>query len=58
MNDTAPQVDRRPEELVQMALQIGAGAVDVVAVSPSEITVEDDLANFCRTPMWILRSLG
>lgn len=27
MNDPATQVDRRPEKLVQMALQIGAGAI-------------------------------
>ena len=50
MNDPTSQVDRRLEELVQMALQIGADAIDVVAISPSDISVEDDLANFCREP--------
>lgn len=53
MNDQKSQVDRtelRVEELIKMALQIGAGAIDVMAVSPSDISVEDDLANTCREP--------
>lgn len=45
MNDPTSQVDRRLEELVQMALQIGAGAIDVVAISPSDISVEDEEAD-------------
>lgn len=47
---TGDITESRLEELIQMALQIGAGAIDVVAVSPSDISVEDDLANYCREP--------
>lgn len=53
MNNHKSQVERTEvgiEELVQMALQIGAGAIDVVAVSPSDISVEDGLADMCREP--------
>jgi predicted metal-binding protein len=38
----------RLKEITQMALRIGAGAIDVAAISTSDISVEDDLANMCR----------
>ena len=53
MNGPTSQVDiteLKLKELVEMALQIGAGAIDVVAISTSDILVEDDLANMCREP--------
>lgn len=53
MNDPKSPVNRtglRLAELVQVALRIGAGAIDVVAISTSDISVEDDLANMCREP--------
>lgn len=53
MTEPLQQIDikgSKLEELVQMALQIGAGAIDVVVIPTSDISVEDDLANFCREP--------
>ncbi|MDR3540604.1 MAG: DUF2284 domain-containing protein [Desulfosporosinus sp.] len=53
MTEPLPQIVNKGsklEEVVQMALQIGTGAIDVVLISTSEISVEDDLANFCREP--------
>lgn len=52
MNYPTMQVERtgKLEKLVETALQIGAGAIDVVAVSPSDISAEEDLVNFCREP--------
>jgi predicted metal-binding protein len=53
MNGHKSQVDNnelKKEELIQIALRRGAGVVDVVAISPSDIPVEDDLANMCREP--------
>lgn len=53
MTALKPQVDStalRLKELLEMALKIGAGVIDVVAISPNDIFVEDDLANFCREP--------
>ena len=53
MNDTTLQVDRyriRLKELVEMAMQIGAGAIDVVLIPTSDISVEDGLADMCREP--------
>ena len=44
---TKPRID----ELVQIALQIGAGIIDVVTISTSDISIEDDLANMCRKPV-------
>ena len=41
----------RIDELVQIALQIGAGIIDVVAISTSDISIKDDLANMCREPV-------
>lgn len=31
-------------------MRIGAGAIDVVTISPSDISAEDDLAKFCLEP--------
>jgi len=39
------------DELVQIALQIGAGIIDVVVISTSDISIEDNLANMCREPI-------
>lgn len=39
------------DELVQIAQQIGAGIIDVAVISPSDISIEDDLANMCREPI-------
>ena len=53
MTEPLLQIDKngsKLEELVQMALQIGEGAIDVVVIPSSEISVEDNLADFCREP--------
>ncbi|ODA39421.1 DUF2284 domain-containing protein [Desulfosporosinus sp. BG] len=53
MDDHASQVDKTKlslDELVQIALQIGAGIIDVVVIPTSDILVEEDLANMCREP--------
>lgn len=39
------------DELVQIARQMGAGIIDVAVISPSDISIEDDLANMCREPI-------
>lgn len=39
------------EKIVQLALQIGEGAIDVAAISTRDIVVEEDLANLCREPL-------
>lgn len=40
----------KPDELVQAALKLGAGAVDARLIPASEILVEDELAEMCREP--------
>ena len=47
----ADKTKSRIDELVQIALQIGAGIIDVVTISTSDISIEDDLANMCREPV-------
>ena len=47
----ADKTKSRIDELVQIALQIGAGIIDVVAISTSDLSIEDDLANMCREPV-------
>ena len=56
-NDTAKAVDNKQfrqnvgkalEKLTQLACQLGAS--DARAISTTEISVEDDLANLCRAP--------
>ena len=47
----ADKTKSRMDELVQIALQIGAGIIDVVTISTSDISIEDDLANMCRKPV-------
>jgi hypothetical protein len=61
MTDLKSQVDStglRLKELLEMDLEIGAGAIDVAAISPSDISVEDDLANFCRCSYESKLSMG
>ncbi len=51
MNNPSSQVNSsRLEQLVQIAMRIGAGAIEMVTVSPNDISAEDDLANCCREP--------
>ncbi len=40
----------KPDELVQAALKLGAGAVDARLIPASDILVEDELAEMCREP--------
>ena len=47
----ADNTESRIDELVQIALQIGAGIIDVVTIPTSDISIEDDLANMCREPV-------
>ena len=47
----ADKTKSRMDELVQIALQIGARIIDVVTISTSDISIEDDLANMCRKPV-------
>ncbi|MDR3601312.1 MAG: DUF2284 domain-containing protein [Desulfosporosinus sp.] len=53
MNDHELQVDKsklKTDELVQIALGIGAGIIDVVVISTDNISVKEDLADMCRKP--------
>jgi len=61
MNDLTLQVDRyriRLKELVEMAIQIGAGAIDVVLIPTSDLSVEDGLADMCREPRCVYYGLS
>lgn len=61
MNDPTLEVDRdrlRRKELVETAMRTGAGAVDVVLISSSDISVEDGLANLCGEPRCLYYGLS
>ncbi len=53
MNQAGAQQDNDEEkshELLRMATEIGQGAVEVVTVSPNDISAEEELSNMCLEP--------